>query len=266
MRTDWANLRMVAGRSALAITALQTVTATLGMRDGRRDYADAAWGPGLATISLVSAATGSGDARRRWATAALTTAWATRLEKLMIGRLRGSDSEDPRYADFIEGDSAAAIVGKVFVTQGLAQLIVSAPVQLAAASAVPRSARRWLVPLGLGVAATGAVVEALADRQKSAYMARDRDERPDVLDTGLWGWSRHPNYFGDSLMWDGVWIASAASPGASFTLPAPAAMSYFLMYATGAKRTEDHMAERPGYRDYQQRVAFFFPRPPRSQE
>ncbi len=259
MTVDWANLRTIAGRSALAVTALQAVTATLGMRDGRRDYADAAWGPGLAGIALISAATGTGDATRRWGTAALTGAWAIRLERLMAGRLRDSDEEDPRYADFIEGDSAPQVVTKVFVTQGLAQLLVSAPVQLAAASTVPRSARRWLVPLGLGVAATGAVVEAVADRQKAAYMARDRDERPDVLDTGLWGVTRHPNYFGDSLMWDGVWLASAASPGALSTLPAPAAMSYFLMYATGAKRTEDHMAERPGYRDYQQRVAFFFP-------
>lgn len=259
MSVDRTNLRTIAGRSAVAVAALQTVTATLGQRAGRRDYADAAWGPGLAGIALISAATGTGNASRRWGTAALTGAWAVRLERLMAGRLRGSDEEDPRYADFIEGDSAAKVVTKVFVTQGLAQLLVSAPVQLAAASTVPRSARRWLVPLGLGVAATGAIIEALADRQKAAYMARDRDQRPEVLDTGLWGVTRHPNYFGDSLMWDGVWVASAASPGALFTLPAPAAMSYFLMFATGAKRTEDHMAERPGYRDYQKRVAFFFP-------
>lgn len=259
MTVDWANLRTIAGRSAVAVTALQTVTATLGQRASRRDYADAAWGPGLAGIALISAASGTGDAPRRWATAALTGAWAVRLEKLMAGRLRGSDEEDPRYADFIEGDSPATVVSKVFVTQGLAQLLVSVPVQLAAASTVPRSARRWLVPIGLGIGATGAIIEAVADRQKAAYMARDRDERPDVLDTGLWGVTRHPNYFGDSLMWDGVWVASAASPGALFTLPAPAAMTYFLMFATGAKRTEDHMAERPGYRDYQERVAFFFP-------
>ncbi len=109
----------------------------------------------------------------------------------------------------------------------------------------------------------GAVVEATADRQKAAYMERDKDERPDVLDTGLWGWSRHPNYFGDSLVWDGAFLAAAASAPAGWTWPAPLAMSYLLVFATGAKRTERRMEERESYQDYQERVAFFLPRPPR---
>ena len=106
----------------------------------------------------------------------------------------------------------------------------------------------------------GTVIEALADRQKSRYSELDDDEKPAVLDTGLWGWSRHPNYLGDSLVWDGAWLAAAASAPGALTLPAPILMSYLLMFATGAKRTERRMQDRPGYRDYQRRVAFFFPR------
>lgn len=82
-----------------------------------------------------------------------------------------------------------------------------------------------------------------------------------MLDTGLWGWSRHPSYFGDSVLWDGAWLTAAASSPGTWTVPAPVAMSYLLIFATGAKRTEAHLQDRPGYRDYQQRVAFFFPRP-----
>ena len=149
------------------------------------------------------------------------------------------------------------------MTQGVAQLAVSAPLQLAAASQLPRSARRWLAPTGLAVMITGAVIEALADRQKSQYAKLDEDEKPDVLDTGLWGWSRHPNYFGDSLVWDGAWLAATASAPGALTFPAPVLMSYLLIFATGAKRTERRMQNRPGYHDYQHRVAFFFPRPQR---
>ena len=69
----------------------------------------------------------------------------------MLGRLRHADKEDARYTEYLEGDSAAAVVGKVFVTQGLAQLLVSAPLQLAAASPLPRTARRWLFPAGAAV-------------------------------------------------------------------------------------------------------------------
>lgn len=259
---DTANLRRVAGLSAAVVTAAQAATAVFALRKGRRDYADAVWGPGLAAVAVTSALAGRGDARRRWALAALTVAWAARLERQMLSRLRGNDEEDPRYTEFLEGASTPAVVGKVFLTQGLCQLLVSAPVQLAAASALPRGKRRWLAPAGLAVMVGGAVVEALADHQKTVYSQRDKDERPEVLDTGLWGWSRHPNYFGDSLVWDGAWLTAAASSPGLWTLPAPALMSYLLMFATGAKRTEKRMQDRPGYSDYQKRVAFFFPRPP----
>ena len=182
----------------------------------------------------------------------------------MLTRLRHHDKEDPRYTEFLDGDSTPVVVGKVFVTQGLSQLLVSAPVQLAAASTLPRTARRWLFPVGIAVMLAGAAVEALADRQKDAYQQRNDADKPEVLDTGLWGWSRHPNYFGDSVVWDGAWLAAAASAPAAWTFPAPAAMSYLLIFATGAKRTEARMQDRPGYRDYQRRVALFFPRPPKS--
>jgi steroid 5-alpha reductase family enzyme len=258
---DVANLRTVVGYSALAVTTLQAATASLALRHGRRDYADAVWGPGLAAVAAVGALAGRGDARRRWGLAAVTAAWATRLAHEMLVRIRAADEEDPRYTEFLEGDSTAKVVLKVFVTQGVSQLIVSAPIQLAAASPLPRSARRWAAPAGLALMITGAVVEALADRQKARYSERDDDEKPDVLDTGLWGWSRHPNYLGDSLVWDGAWLAAAASAPGALTLPAPIIMSYLLIFATGARRTERRMQDRPGYRDYQKRVAFFFPRP-----
>lgn len=263
MSVDGTNLRRVVAASAVAVAGVQAATAVVGLRSGRRDYADVAWGPGLAGVALTSALVGNGDARRRWALAATTTGWAVRLGRLIAERIRSSDEEDPRYNEFLEGDSTVAVVGKVFVTQGLAQLLVSTPIQVAAASQLPRSARRWLFPAGIMVMVVGAVVEATADRQKARFMERDRDDRPDVLDTGLWGWSRHPNYFGDSVVWDGAWIAAAASAPGTWTAAAPVAMNYLLIYATGAKRTERRMQDRPAYRDYQSRVAFFLPRPPR---
>ena len=260
---DRANLRAVAGASAFVVGVAQATTATVALRRGRRDYADAVWGPGLAAVAVVGAIAGRGDAVRRWGLAAAATAWATRLERQMLGRVRGSDEEDPRYTEFLEGAGTRTVIVKVFVTQGVSQLIVSAPVQLAAASRLARGPRRWLLPAGLAVMVTGGVVEALADHQKSRYSALGDDAKPEVLDTGLWAWSRHPNYLGDSLVWDGAWLAAAASAPGALTFPAPIAMSYLLMFATGARRTERRMQDRPGYRDYQRRVAFFFPRPQR---
>jgi steroid 5-alpha reductase family enzyme len=260
-RPDLDDLRRVIGLSALTVTAIQTGCAGVALANGRRDYADAVWGPGLAGVSLVSALSGRGDPARRWGLAAVIGGWAARLELQMLRRLRSSDQEDPRYTEFLEGDGTATVIGKVFVTQAASQLIVSAPVQIAAASRLPRDARRWLPWAGLAVMITGAVTEAIADRQKQRYSELDDDERPEILDSGLWGWSRHPNYLGDSVVWDGAWLAAATSAAGAATLPAPALMSYLLMFATGARRTERRMEDRPGYRDYQRRVAFFFPRP-----
>jgi steroid 5-alpha reductase family enzyme len=261
---DVANLRRVAALSAGVVTGLQAATAAVALPRGRRDLADGVWGPGLAAVALVAAAAGRGDRARRWALAVAVGGWAARLEHQMLGRLRSADGEDPRYSEFLEGDGVAAVVLKVFVTQGVSQLIVSTPVQLAAASRLPDGRRRRLVPVGLAIMIAGAVLEAVADRQKARYAALDDDERPDVLDTGLWGVSRHPNYLGDSLVWDGAWLTAAASPPAGLAFPAPVLMSYLLMFATGARRTERRMQDRPGYRDYQRRVSFFFPRPSRA--
>lgn len=260
-RVDAANLLRVLGTSAIAITTLQATTATIALRHGRRDYADAVWGPGLAAAATTGALLGTGNSTRRWGLAAVSAGWATRLTHQMTQRIRASEEEDPRYREFLNGDGPAKVIAKVFATQGLAQLAVSAPVQLAAASPLPRSARRWLAPAGLATMATGAILEALADRQKSRFAEQSAESKPDVLDTGLWGWTRHPNYFGDSLVWDGAWLAAAASPPGALALPAPVLMSYLLIFATGARRTERRMRDRPGYRDYQNRVAFFFPRP-----
>ncbi len=254
MNVDVSNVRRVVGASAVVTVALQAATAVVALRRGRRDYADGVWGPGLAAIAVTSAAVGNGDPWRRWALATATAGWAARLERQMLGRLRASDDEDPRYTEFLDGDSTPAVVAKVFLIQGLSQLLVSAPIQLAAASTLPHTARRWLFPAGIAVMVTGATLEAIADRQKAEFQQREDDDKPDVLDTGLWGWSRHPNYFGDSVVW------AASAPGA-WTLAAPVAMSYLLIFATGAKRTERRMQDRSGYRDYQKRVAFFFPRP-----
>lgn len=263
MTVDTRNLRRVMVAGAAVTGVLQAATATVALRRGRRDYVDAVWGPGLAAIAVAGAVVGRGDRTRRWTLAAVTSAWAARLGGQMVDRMRRTEREDPRYTEYLEGDSTVAVIGKVFLTQGLTQLVVAAPIQLAAASTLPPTRRRWLFPAGVTAMVAGAVIEAVADRQKAAHQARTDDAKPAILDTGLWGWSRHPNYFGDSVVWDGAWLAAAASAPGGWTAPAPALMSYLLIVATGARRTERRMQERPGFRDYQRRVSFFVPRPPR---
>lgn len=93
---DIVNLRRVVGISVLSVTAIQAATASVALHRGRRDYADAVWGPGLAAVAVVGALAGHGDVVRRWGLAVVAGARAARLEIQILSRIGGSDDEDPQ--------------------------------------------------------------------------------------------------------------------------------------------------------------------------
>ena len=121
-----------------------------------------------------------------------------------------------------------------------------------------------LVTLVAGVVlwVVGFVFEAVGDRQLRAFKA-DPANRGRIMDRGLWAWTRHPNYFGDATVWWGLWLIAASVWPGVLTVASPAIMTYFLVYATGARLLERSMSQRPGYPEYQQRTSYFLPRPPR---
>ncbi|MGI8522137.1 MAG: DUF1295 domain-containing protein [Nocardioides sp.] len=253
---------------AFVLAALaMIVTALVSRRVGRVSVVDIAWGLGLTVIALacalLSSALSSADRGwLPWLLLALTAVWGCRLAWHIYRRSRGK-GEDPRYAELLGDGGFAAAVRKVFLIQGMAIWFVSWPLQ---AAAVASSTWVWLVALGALVWLVGFVFESVGDAQLETYKALPPDQRPQVLDTGLWGWTRHPNYFGDACVWWGLWLAGGLSSGwlaGLITIPAPIAMTYFLAYATGAKPLEKTMMQRPGYPAYAERVPMLLPRPPR---
>ena len=98
----------------------------------------------------------------------------------------------------------------MFLTQAVVAWVISFPLQVAAAYDV-----RWwpVVWVGVAVWALGVFFEVVGDAQLAAYRSRPRESRPPVLDTGLWAWTRHPNYFGDACVWWGLWTRRRAVPG-----------------------------------------------------
>lgn len=258
------NLARVTGTALGVAGAAQAGAYAAAKALGRRDTVDVAWGPGLAAIAVASALTGEGDRARRTLLAGGVTAWGGRLGWHILQRLRGTEEEDPRYTELLEGDSELRVATKLYLTQGAVQWFVSLPVQVAAASGPPIGPARALVPLGLALMGGGVLTEAVADRQLAAYRARPREERPGVMDRGLWGWSRHPNHFGDACVWTGAYVVAAAARPGAWTFLSPAAMTWFLVVATGARRMEKRMQDRPAYADYQRRVSFFVPLPPKT--
>lgn len=244
---DWLQ---VAGLSLAAAVVVMTATAAVSARVGRLSVVDVAWGLALLLVAVVCAVW-SGSASS-WLLVALVGVWALRLSGHIFSRSRGH-GEDPRYV----GLSAA----KTFLVQGAAVWLVSLPLQAAALSSVDWP---WVVWLGCVVWAVGVIVETVSDAQLSAY--KRSSPRPPVLDTGLWSWSRHPNYFGDACVWWGLWLVGGLASGWSaglLSVASPVAMTIWLVWVTGARLLEQTMMQRPGYPEYAARTSMFVPLPPR---
>jgi steroid 5-alpha reductase family enzyme len=253
---------VVCGVSAAALLALHMVTFAIGRRIRRYNVVDVAWGAGFIVVAALAAVLGGGDATRRWLLLALVTGWGLRLSSHMYRKSAGK-GEDRRYAELLRGATTGQVLVKVFVLQAAATWFVAMPIQLSAVTGA--TPRRLLAVTAAGVLlwAVGVVFEAVGDRQLQVFTAQT-PHRGAVLDRGLWAWSRHPNYFGDACVWWGLWLVTLTGWRALATVLSPLLMTYFLVYATGARRTEMCMDGRPGFDEYKARTSFFVPRPPRS--
>ncbi|HEV7146281.1 MAG TPA: DUF1295 domain-containing protein [Pedococcus sp.] len=255
------NFLAVSGLSFLAVVVLMVVTAIEGQRQGRVSVVDTTWGLGFVAVALVAAVAGEGPSWRRLLLLVIVTIWGLRLAWHMHRRNSGK-GEDPRYAEMLSGQPGhplAVAIRKVYAVQGLSVWFVSLPIQVSASAGTGIAV---LAVVGTGLWLLGVLFEAVGDRQLAAFKA-DPTTRGTVMDRGLWSWTRHPNYFGDSCVWWGIYLVSASAWPGVLTVLSPVAMTYFLVFATGARLLERHMAERPGYAEYQQRTSYFLPRPPR---
>ncbi|MGN6412394.1 DUF1295 domain-containing protein [Flexivirga sp.] len=247
--------------SAVLLAFVQAAAALWSVRVSRWAVADVVWGPGFAAVAVLGLLTGHGGIGRRVAVAALVTVWGARLGSHVWARSRSHGGDDPRYERMARGRSTTAMVLRVFGLQGVIQWVVSLPIQLIAVSADPGGGLWALSAAGILLAAAGLVIEAVADRQLQRYKARD--PRPAVLDTGLWAWSRHPNYFGDACVWVGVFLVAAATWPGALTVVSPVVMVGLLVWGSGVRLAEQAMADRPGYAQYREKTSVFVPWPPR---
>jgi steroid 5-alpha reductase family enzyme len=221
---------------------------------------DIFWAPGFALLAWATAAVSTPPGPHGWLALALVSLWGLRLGLHILGRHRG---EDHRYgamrARFGPRWRLQSLF-QVFWLQALLLWIISWPLQVAVAAPGPLNA---IDAVGAALAAAGLSIEALADYQLSRFRA-DAASQGKVMDRGLWSWSRHPNYFGDALMWWGFFLLGFAGGHAWWLLVSPLIMTALLLRVSGVSLMEDTIVERrPGYADYIRRTSAFVPRPPR---
>ncbi len=195
----------------------------------------------------------------------LVAVWGLRLSFHLTRRNWGK-GEDYRYAAMRarHGTRFGLVsLGTVFLLQAVLAWVIGLPLFAGIrGTPIPGPAGAALTVAGVLVWLIGFGFEAFGDWQLSRHRA-DPARRGQVLDTGLWRYTRHPNYFGDAAVWWGLWLLAAAA-GGWWTVFAPTLMSFFLVRVSGVTLLEKRLVEeRPGYREYVARTSSFFPRPPR---
>ncbi|HEY9417405.1 MAG TPA: DUF1295 domain-containing protein [Pseudonocardia sp.] len=239
------------------------------VRGGRHDGVDVVWGLGFAVVALTTllVSSGDGDTWRRALVTTLTAAWGLRLGGHIYLRNRGH-AEDPRYVELLShagGSPALYALRKVYLPQGVVLWFVSLPVQLAQYGHGDTLLGGSEIAAGLGVLVwlVGIAFESIGDAQLAAFKA-DPASSGQVMDRGLWRYTRHPNYFGDACVWWGLTLLALHHLPGLLALPSAAVMTFFLVRGTGAKLLESTIGDRrPGYADYISRTSGFVPLPPR---
>ena len=196
---------------------------------------------------------------------AITALWGVRLGTFLFLRWR-RDGADPRYVRMLEkasGNRHLFSLRSVFLLQGVMLWTVSLPVQLGMLfdSGSPAGAMAWL---GIALAVLGIVFETVGDQQMAAFRA-DPANRGQVMDRGLWRYTRHPNYFGDACVWWGLFLIAVDAGAPLWVVIGPALLNWTLVRWSGAALLERRLKRsRPGYEAYIARTSSFFPRPPKA--
>lgn len=237
-----------------AMTALWLVS--LALRDA--SIVDIFWGAGFALANAAALPFTAGDPARKALATALVTVWGLRLALHLFFRNRGK-GEDPRYRRWREEAGARwwwLSYVRVFLLQGVIMWLVGAPLLLAQTASAPPGVFDLL---GAALWALGITFEAVGDWQLARFKA-DPANKGRLMTTGLWALTRHPNYFGDALVWWGHFALALAAPWGVLTVFAPVLMTFLLMRVSGVPLLESAMKQRPGYAEYVRNTPAFFPR------
>jgi steroid 5-alpha reductase family enzyme len=253
---------------ALAVTvAVFAALWRLSLRLVDCSVVDLYWGFGFSVIGWVLVGLTGNTRPAALLLAGLVTLWSLRLGIHLWLRHSRAEAEDPRYADMRSryGERWPSLsFWLVFMLQALVMWLIAMPLHLALGTVAPEGLVDWAtVTFGVIVFVVGFVIEALADAALVRFK-RDPAHAGRLLTTGLFAWSRHPNYFGETVLWWGFGVIAFGVCGQWAVFLGPALLTLLLLKVSGIPPLEAHLAGRPGFADYAASTSPFIPMPPRS--
>lgn len=241
---------------ALLIFFYQTTLFIISLIYKRNDVADIGWGGGFVAISIFLVANYAA-ALHTWIIYLLTFLWGIRLSVYLFFRNR-SKAEDFRYRAWRESWGKHFYLRsffQVFILQGFFMWLISMPLQVAALADRSEGIAYWVV--GILIWITGFYFQAVGDAQLNQF---GKTKMPgEIIQTGLWKYSRHPNYFGEILMWWGIGIIVLPLSQGWLGLVGPLTITWLLIAVSGVPMLEKKYKNNAAYQQYKTQTPALFP-------
>lgn len=221
----------------------------------RNDVADLAWGLGFPLLMWAAVAQ-SGSSPVSVLIAVLVSIWGSRLALHIFSRIRRTQ-EDRRYQEWRAQWRFFTLRSflQIYLLQGLLMFVIAYSSITIILAQLPQLTV-WTV-VGTVVWLGGLLCESIADRQLAAFK-RDPANKGKILQSGLWRYSRHPNYFGEISMWWGLSIIGVSVPQPSLLL-SPVAITLLILLVSGVPLLEKKYAGRPDFEEYKRRTSVLIP-------
>ena len=248
---------------AAVLFAYMTAWFVVSLVAKRNDVADVAWGLGFVLMAWTSFFLSGVSDVRGLLVCVLVSVWGLRLALHIYNRNK-EKAEDYRYLAWRREWGNWFYLRsyfQVYLLQGLFLFLIVSPVLLINASAGP--ALSVLDAFGAAVWLIGFYFESVGDAQLARFI-KNPENKGKLMQSGLWAYTRHPNYFGEATQWWGIWLIALSVPSGWIGIVGPITITFLLLKVSGIPLLEKKMAENPAFADYKRRVSIFVPLPPNS--
>ncbi len=250
--------------SFVAALGFLTLVFAYGYTKKRYDIIDSAWGPAFIVIALSLVVRESNLTPVTLALLLMVSAWGIRLSYHIYSRFRKSEAEDPRYIElrkkWPKRFIPLQIYLRIYLVQAVLATLVSLPVILIIGGTILPLVT--LASLGIAVWLVGFCIEIIADAQLRIFLSAP-ENRGKIMQDGLWAYSRHPNYFGEILLWWGIGIMTYGTPYALIGFMGPLAITLLIVFVSGIPPAEKRASTKPGWKAYAKKTNALVPWPPK---
>lgn len=243
-----------------SVFILQTLAFIEGRKLERYDIADISWGIGFVLVSGISYIATPVQSLSAFIIVCLVSIWGIRLSTHIYKRHKKT-KEDNRYvtlrAEWTKYPKLQ-IYTKIFLLQGFLLMLVAIPilVNIVFGNTIQINSLPFIV--GISIWIIGFSFESIADWQLKKFISNPLNAGK-IMDTGLWKYSRHPNYFGEILLWWGIWLSTVQTPLWHIALIGPITITFLIVKVSGIPLSEKALSEKPGFGVYKEKTSILIP-------